>query len=83
MDAYLNSALEKSGGEEKDKNTCALARLASPRWASRGMAWQWARARDVRRNGLSKSGPKPHRYTASFCYFFAISLCLIRFDRET
>jgi hypothetical protein len=38
MDAYLNSALEKSGGEEKDKNTCALARLASLGEPRRGMA---------------------------------------------
>jgi hypothetical protein len=64
--------------ERRKGETRVLARLASP-----GVAWRWARAHDVRVNSPSKFGSKPHRPAASFYrFFFATSLCLIRFDRD-
>ena len=56
-------------GREGKLHTRALAHLASPSRAGRGMAWQNTQAHDVRVNGPPKSGPSPCRGAASFRYF--------------
>jgi hypothetical protein len=61
--------------------------LASPRWAGPGQVWhaevrRSVRAHNVRVNSPQKSGPKPHRFAASFCRLFLLRLCLICFDRD-
>jgi hypothetical protein len=61
--------LQVCGGDEKGKNTRALARLAG---AWRGEAMGWALAHDVRVNSPPKSGPKPSRLAASFCRLFLL-----------
>jgi hypothetical protein len=55
--------------EEREKHTCALAHLIE-----RGEVRRWARAHDVRVNGLSKSGKKPRRSTTSFYRLFLLQV---------
>jgi hypothetical protein len=55
----------------------ALAHLTGPGRAGHGVAWRgearrWAQAHDVCVNSPPKSGPKPRRPTASFCYLFLL-----------
>jgi hypothetical protein len=66
----------RRGQREKHTRSLASPCRAGLDVAWRGKAKRWAQAHNMRMNGLLKSDPKPHRFTASFCCLFLLRVCV-------